>query len=154
MDQHPYEEPKTPPKNDPEWRNMLLAWEKEFFEGLEELGPPEKVAACRHPIKKAIRSTLDWCLAHGEGIWATKEKLSDTASLVRDVYDAVTDPQNASPKLKNRSTLWRHAGLSSFLTTATLDELARPFDINAVKDAANTYIACRIPISTGSSLKP
>jgi hypothetical protein len=123
---------------------MLLAWERDFFEGLKEQGPPEMVAACRHPIKKAIRSTLDWCLAHGEGMWATKEKLSDTAYLVRDLYEAVTAPLNASPKLKNPSTLWDHLGharLTYFLRTATPDELARAIGTDAVKEVANTYIA-------------
>lgn len=141
MDHQPYEEPQRPPRNDPEWRDTLWKWEEEFFAGLEENGPPEKAAACRIPIQKSVRSTLNWCIAHGEGLWSTKEKLADMAYLVRDVYEAVTDPQNASPKLKSRKTLWHHVRLHSLLLTASAGDLAREIDVNTLKEAANTYIA-------------
>lgn len=142
MDYKPFEDPARPPPNDPEWRDMLRNWETEFFAGFEENGPPDLVRACRIPIQDSVRSTLAWCLAQGESLWSTREKLSDTAYLVRDLYEALTEPENASPKLKNRTTFWRHMRLDWLLPKASAGELAREIDVNAVKAVANNYIAC------------
>ena len=141
MDHDPYDESDKPSRNDPGWMNMLLVWEKEFFVRLEERGPPEKVNACRHPIKKAIRSTLDCCVRSGADLWDTKDKMSDAACLVIDLYEAVTNGSIEDSKLKTRATYWRHVRLGNFIATATPHEITRSLHPEAIKEVANTYIA-------------
>lgn len=141
MDHDLYEEPARPPRDDPGWKNMLLAWEKDFLAGLDERGPPEKATACRHPIKKVIRSTLDWCVRHDLPLWDTKEKISEAAYLVIDLYEAVTNDQIEAPKLKARTVFWQHVRVGNFIARATPEEIKNSLHPEAVKAAANTYIS-------------